>query len=1187
MAKSALTIPQRAVVEDHGGTLLVSAAAGSGKTRVLVERLMERVLDPDAPANLDDFLIITFTKAAAAELREKIAADLQARLALTPENRHLQRQTTRLYLTQISTVHAFCAGLLRTYSAQLELPADFGILEEQEAKLLRTQAMEETLRLLYRQLDTDAALRAAVDCIGHGRDDRALRQSVLSCYEAAMCSPRPEAWMEQACRALHTGPGQKPEDTVWGRFFLFELQRTAAACEELLLEAAALCRRDPALEEKYRQPLEAGAASAARLKEAHTWDEACLLRAKLPPLAAVRKCEDPELRARIQEMKTRAGAELRKIQSVFYAGSEEVMRQLQMTELPVRGLMELVRRFARVYTQEKRRRRALDFSDLEHETLRLLLKPDGSRTPAAEEISGQFREILVDEFQDSNAIQELIYEAVSREGRNRFMVGDVKQSIYRFRMAQPEIFLSKFDAYPTAEQARPGEARKILLSQNFRSRPEILAAVNDVFSLIMSRESGELAYTADQALYPRPQPFPETPQKKVELHCIELDIETAEDEADAQKVQEEAEFVAGRVAELLSDGTQISDGDTLRPVRAGDIAILLRATKNTAETYARALQRRGIPTAADRRENLLESAEVQILISILETIDDPHRDIPLLSALASPVFSFSPQELAEIRQADDSADFIDAMRAVRQPERKLSDFLSWLARMRALARQLSVPELLEELLDTQGIGDIFSALADGQQRTARLTAFQDFAKSFRADERWSLFRFCTYLSELRAQEQAVPMSQPASDDAVRIMSVHSSKGLEFPVVFLADLSHQMNKAEREARVLFDQTLFAGADAVDLEQRSYSAALSKMAVARKNAVQATAEEMRILYVAMTRAKDMLIMSYCSAQLASTLKSLHAVLRVPLRPLDSRNVRRSGDWILLCALTRTESGALFRCTGPSPVSFVHEDAWDVRLHSAAALRTQRSERAEPSASLSRTQEPAAAEQALADADYRYPHARAGRLPSKLTATQLKGRLLDLEAAEQTVQSTRTLQWRRPSFSKPSALSAAERGVATHLFMQFARYEACTGEKSLRQELERLQERHFLTPLQASGVRLDEILTLFTSSFGRRILAAQNLRREFKFSLLTDASAYAAGVPDEKILLQGVVDCFWQEAEGLVIVDFKTDRVPGAPAQYAERYRPQLQAYAAALERIYQTPVREADLYFFSAAQPVRIL
>ena len=1188
MGEIRLTPAQQAVVDDRGGALLVSAAAGSGKTKVLVDRLLAQVCDPENPANLDDFLMITYTKAAAAELRGKIAAELSKRLAAEPENRHLQRQTTRIYLAQISTVHAFCASILRDHAHLLDIPADFRVAEEQEAAELRQEVFDALMEQCYAALGEDDALRPLIDQFGYGRDDRRLAELLLPVYSAVRCRVDPEEWM-QACEAAYAfQPGRQADETPWGVYLIENLKKTTAWVGKNLEQALRIAQKDAVLEEKYTPKLTENLEAVRALAARECWDEIyenrLLSFGTLPP---VRKPEYPEKKDAVQNLRKGALQALKDAQACFYAPSERVMDDLQNTAAPIRGLLELLQRFDRQYSQEKRRRKLMDFSDLEHEAIRLLRQKGSTLpSPAAREIGAKYREILVDEYQDSNAVQECIFEAVSQNGKNRFMVGDVKQSIYRFRLADPGIFLEKYEKYAERGKQKPGEPRKILLSENFRSRPEILRAVNDVFGLVMSREAAELSYGEQEALRSGLQ-FPETPQPKVELHCIELDIETAEGEQRAEKCPEEAAFVAARIHRLLTDGTLVADKDALRPVRPGDIAILMRSPGRAAAEYAAALGKYAIPCVTDRGGSILDTTEVEVLCAILQILDNPHQDIPLATAMASQVFAFSPDELAAARSVSrTSSDLYDCLCAVSSPGEKLERFLQWLKDERTLARRLTLTELIDDVLRKTGLGNIYASMPDGVRRAENLRALRELAAGFEASKDGGLLRWNRYLAGLRESGTTVaPPDTEAGTDAVRIMSIHKSKGLEFPIVVLSDLSRKFNLQDNAAAVLLDEELLIGANVVDAEQGAYYPGIARTAIAQKKVRQSVAEEMRVLYVAMTRAKEMLIMTHCSARLASRLEKWNAALSEPVRPEVAASALCMGDWILMAALCRTEAGELFAAAGPNEVSRVWEDAWTITWQSAQALRAQPASVGETAERTQRsTADAAELERQLS---YVYPHMAAAKTASKLTATQLKGRMEDFEAAEEAETPEpryRTVE-RRKHFTR-GALHGREKGSATHLFMQFVRYDRCTTPEGVSAELERLVRERFLMPEQAEAVDCEKIVQLFLSPFGKRILNAQEPRREFKFSILTDAGAYDPAAAGEQVMLQGVVDCFWQEPDGLVIVDFKTDRLYDGPERKAADYAPQIGAYAAALSRIFQTPVKACYLYFFDCGAAVKV-
>lgn len=614
--------------------------------------------------------------------------------------------------------------------------------------------------------------------------------------------------------------------------------------------------------------------------------------------------------------------------------------------------------------------------------------------------------------------------------------------------------------------------------------------------------------------------------------------------------------------------------------------ILMRSPGMIAGVYQAALQKRGIACDVGAGGDLMQTAEIEILFQLLQIIDNPHRDIPLAAAMASPVFAFSPEELALLRAQEQHADLYDCLCACREPDEKLRAFLSWLSRMRAESRRTPLPEFLNAVIQSSGLETVFSALPDGERRRGNLAAFASFVTAGTQAELRSLSDLVQLLWQIQQRGAGLPTQDaPARSDAVRIMTIHKSKGLEFPIVILADLARKMNMQDNASAVLTDEELLLGGNVVDLASRSYYHGLARRAIIDRKTAQTVSEEMRVLYVAMTRAKEQLIMTSCSAHYSSRLKKLLLRLSDPLGPWVSAAVRQPDEWILLAALCRTESGALFAECGPCVYSRVHQYPWLVTLQNVSP--------AAPAARGTETEETHAVRpldrgQVLESVAFRYAHEAATRLPAKLTATQLKGRGLDLEAAEEAPAQPEPSRkpWRTPQFLQDRPLTGREKGSATHLFMQFVRYESCTTREGIRQELVRMQAEKFLTPRQAEAVDAEKLLALFSSELGNRILHADSLRREFKFSILADAAAYDPAAVGEQVMLQGVVDCFWQEPDGIVILDFKTDYIHGDLQQKAARYAPQLRAYAQALSRIYQCPVKKTVLYFFSAGREVEI-
>ena len=1166
--------PQQAIaVRDRGGKLLVSAAAGSGKTKVLVDRLMSYLTDSREPADLDDFLIITYTKAAAAELRGKIAAKLAERIAQEPENRHLQQQVQRLYLAKISTVHSFCADLLREHAYRLDIAPDFRVGDENECRELREAAMAHVLEQAYEQSADDINFRTFVDTQGFGRDDRLVPQIIEKVYNSARCHMDVDGWLERCLENGQMGELTDAGQTVWGRYLIGHLK------EYLQLQIISMERCAAAAGEvpefgKVAALLSDTVWQLKQLQNCETWNEiVSRKRIDFGRLTFPKKHDAPELVEQIKAVRSGCKDGLEKMLRGFTDLSEQIAGDMEQVMGATRGLIDLVRRFDREYERMKRRRRVLDFGDLEHRTLDLLLgKKRGGPTKLAQEVGLRFREVLVDEYQDSNAVQDAIFAALTCQRQNCFMVGDVKQSIYQFRLADPGIFLEKYGSYGNAGEVEPGQGRKVMLSSNFRSGGAVLSAVNDVFRQCMSPSVGGLYYGDEEALN---EGIPHIPlgEPEVELHAIEIREDTYE---------EEAAYVAKRCQELLDGRHMVRQGDGLRPIVADDIVILLRSPGSVGRHFVSALERVGIRCTSGGGQDLLKTGEIMSLRSLLQTIQNPRQDIPLISALASPVFGFTADDLAAIRGTRRRGPFYDALK--RSRDEKSCSFVRTLTGLREKAGMNTLAQLLEDIFAQTHLDSIYAAMPDGLRRAENLRSFYQFAVDFEASGRRDLGQFLEHL-ELMEEKGLITAGEQSSAGCVTLMSIHRSKGLEFPVVFLCGLARKFNKEDLRAQVLCDRELGLGLSVLDEANRVRYPTIARRAIAAKTGSESLSEELRVLYVAMTRARDRLIMTYADQRLEATLQEL--ALRLDLCPpeLLTRDVSCPGEWVLQSAFTRVEAGQLFARSSRPKELRVSDHPWLITVDQAHVSAVSE---VRPTAE---TQTQTMPEDVLArleaNLSFRYPHQAATVMPSKQTATQLKGREKDEEAAQNSgVQRAFRRNWRKPSFC--AARSAGrEYGNAIHKVMQYIRYEACVDLQGVERELDRLTEQGFITYEQAEAVSAQTIFRFFDSELGAKLRAGGNVLREFKFSILDDAGHYAQGLTDEQVLLQGVVDCALIEEDGIIIVDFKTDHVADETmATVVERYRPQVDAYANALSRIYQTGIKEKYLYLFQLDQFVKL-
>ena len=1156
-----LTIEQKQAVCDRGGKLLVSAAAGSGKTKVLVDRLLSYVTDPNDPADLDEFLIITYTKAAAAELRGKIAAKLTERIAQQPGNRHLHQQIQRLYLAKISTVHSFCADILRDYAYRLDLSADFRVADENECQQLQLRAMELLLEEAYEGAEENEDFRAFVDTQGLGRDDRQIPQILLKVYHSAKCHLDPEKWLNWCVESVDTKDIVDAAQTVWGAYLMEDLRHYL----DMNIDGIRQCTRLASVSEGMEKPgavLESTLTQLEFLRESQTWDDVVARKnIDYGRLTFSKKCTDLELIDRIKAVRNSCKDGLAKRLKSFADNSGQVLLDLEKAGAAARGLVNLVRRFDRLYDQIKNSRRVLDFSDLEHKTLELLLgKSRSCPTAAAAEIGSRFREIMVDEYQDSNGVQDAIFAALTAKRQNCFMVGDVKQSIYQFRLADPGIFIEKYNTFVPAEQAQKGQGRKVLLSKNFRSGNEVIQAVNDVFTKCMSRQIGGLDYGEEEMLR---EGVPHTPLEEtaVELYGIQVQEDT---------YAEEADFTAQRIEQLLDGTHTVRDGDTLRPIRPEDIVILLRSPGSVGGEFRYALERRGIRCAAGGNTDLLQTEEVGTLWSLLKVIANPLQDIPLTAVLMSRLFGFTADDMAALRSKDRKC----SLYHILQKDPKAEGFCGILEKLRLEAGMNHIPELLEKIFLHTRMDTIYASMEDGAERSANLQAFYQFVSDYDAAGGRDLGQLLEHLEALKERGLNIA-SENQQSGFVSLMSIHKSKGLEFPVVFLCGLSRRFNHESAYDQVLCDRQLGLGLNCVNAKQRIRYPSVAKRAISAKIVADTVSEEMRVLYVAMTRARDRLIMTYAGKDLEGELADIAQRSQLCGKELMTGEVTCPGEWILQTAMTRTEAGEFFRLGGTSPEASLREPVWKIKVVEAECDGAESDMSDGEAEGLSCE----TVEKLKRDLSFVYPHISATQTPSKQTATQMKGRAKDQEAAENTAQPYLSANaFRKPSFVKQTD-QAAEYGNAHHILMQYIRYECCENLEGIQEELLRLTQQGLLMPEQAKLIDCRRILEFFRTPLGRKLHNSTNVLKEFKFSVLDEGSKYASGMEGEQVLLQGVVDCALIEPDGITVIDFKTNRVTeNTVLQVAEQYRTQVLIYAEALERIYKMPVKSALLYFF---------
>ena len=1162
MAKIEPTKAQAQAIRSRRSTVLVSALAGSGKTRVLTERLMAYLTAPEQPQDLDRFLVITYTRAAAGELRSRILEELSAALAEDPGSRHLRRQNALCRRAQIGTIHSFCAALLRQHAHLAGLRPDFAVLDEDRAESMKAAALERTLEACYEKSEAHPGFLALADTVGAGRDDRRLQELALTLHAKMQCHARPELWAAEQVRLLEA-PAEDAGRTPWGQEILAAAKETADYWAGEMDACLAQIVRDEKIAAAYRDSFADTADALRRLRRRldEGWDPArACLPVPFPKLNVLRSSPDPELSDRVKARRDDCKKAMAKLAERFADDSETLLREMSGCAPAMGALLRLVLDFDREYARDKQRAGVVDYADLEHRTVALLTDESGAPTPLAAQVAARYTEIMVDEYQDVSPVQDAIFQALSRDGKNLFLVGDVKQSIYRFRLAEPNLFTEKYRRFADADAAAPGQSRRIVLQENFRSRREILDAANAVFSLCMSRALGEVDYDEAAALkpgaaYPGSVPVPE---------LLLLRLPGGSDEEAPDKNELEAAFAARKIRELLDAGVTVTEQGRQRPLRPGDVAILLRTATTVGGVYRRALIREGLPVAAGQGGGFYQSVEVSTVLSMLALLDNPHQDIPLIAVLRSPAFGFSADALSRIRAADKDADFYTALCRAAEEDAACRAFLEKLDSLRRQAPDLSAAELVWLLLEELDLIALCSAMADGEQRRARLMELVALAESFESSGYRGLHRFVLWLKRLAGRGQE-PALGAETGSAVQILSVHRAKGLEFPVVFLCDMGHQFNTRDSSAAVLVHPELGLGPKITDLERRVEYPSLARSAIALRQLRETYSEEMRVLYVAMTRPKERL---YITAALKDPEKRIEKEALAVSRPMAPEVLSRAQapvQWLIAAALADGEEHLRLR---------IEEAAAEAEEAPVPEERTLADEEA--------------AQELRRRLAFRYAHSAAESLPSKLTATELKGRA-EPDADAQELRPQRRRPFRMPDFLRAERpVTGAEKGTATHLVLQFIDYDKTGSLEAVRQEIERLRQQRFLSDREAQAVDAGAIVKLFASPLGTRMRQAEAIHREFKFSLLCDAGEVFDTEPGEELLLQGVVDCYIEENGALTVIDYKTDRLKNkAEAQVrALHYRGQLRAYAKALTRICGKPVKECLLYFLSVGETVAV-
>lgn len=1140
-------------IEARKGTVLVAAAAGSGKTAVLVQRAIERLIDPEDPTPANRMLIVTFTKSAAAEMRARLEQRLYELMREDPGNRLLRRQSILLHQAHIGTVDSFCAEMAREFFHLLGIAPDFKILSDKREEELTDEALEEAMSAAY----DNGSIRELADAFAAERDDRRVKRMVLTLYRFMQSHPFPEKWLRDKVDMYFAGDGGP-----WERVILEYAAEAAGHAAALLDSGLKLCEGSGAVEDSFAPVLTADREACLAIMEAARsgdWDLCSRLqggwaaakRKRLPKGAG----DDP-LVDRLEAIRAEVKKIIPGLKRCLSASREDCLAELGKAGPLLRSLAELTGDFSARYSEKKQLKGFLDYSDLEHCAIRLFVADDGSPTPAALEVSGRFDEIMIDEYQDINEVQDSIFRAVSRDGRNLFMVGDVKQSIYGFRRAMPEIFLRCRRAFAKYDRTRREYPAYIVLDRNFRSRAEVTDAVNFVFSQLMSREAGDIDYTGEERLV---YGADYAPKEGCETEACfisrgKVPAETAE-----------AAYIARRIKGLVEEGFTVSEGGSERPAAWGDFCILLRSANQHAHVYAGELKRLGVPARATVSGGFFAASEVQTVLSMLRVIDNPNQDIPLLALLMSPIYGFSADDAAKLRAEDKSASVYVSLVQNAESDPRCARVVEELGDLRSLAATMPADGFLTMLYGRTGYTEMALAMDGGAGRLANLQLLQRYAQEYEGSGYHGLSGFVRFLDRLRdsgTDLQAAEL-QPGGGDAVSIMSIHKSKGLQFPVCIVAGCGRQFAGDQAED-VLLHPELGLGVKLKDRQAGARFTTTAREAIALETARQSGAEELRVLYVAMTRAQEKLILvSSAPDMLHSLQKAAMEASGSRVSPFTVRKSRSAAAWLMLCALRHPDGGELRKLAGIEDGTVVRDGsaAWRIVLEEYrpedAREDIQEQQEAEPDMELYA--------ELQRQAEFEYPHTDVLDVPAKVSASKL--------AAEQG--GSRELNLSRPAWLGQQGMTPAQRGIALHEFMQFADFPAAARDP--RAEIQRLADLRFLTPEQAGAVEVRRVRAFFNGPLGKRVLASPQVVKERRFTAVIPAGMVQPGTPagDEPVVLQGSVDCTFLEDGKLNIIDFKTDRVDEMEELW-RRYEVQIRLYAYAMEEVTGCQVGEMILY-----------
>ncbi|MDX5686814.1 helicase-exonuclease AddAB subunit AddA [Clostridioides difficile] len=1273
MSSPKWTKEQLEVIESRECNLLVAAAAGSGKTAVLVERIIQMITSRENPIDIDKLLVVTFTNAAASEMRERIGDAIGKALDENPENKHLQNQLVLLNKSSITTIHSFCLDVIKSNFHRINLDPNFRIGDQTECAILKQEAIEEVFEDLYEE--RDEGFLNLVESYAERGGDKEVQDIILGIYSFAMASPEPKKWLIDSAERFNIDENFDFSQSIWARAILdtvkIEINGLCLNMERALKEVESIEEL-----ETFAEKLSVEYKKIADISQAcnKSWDEAYKKMASMSfenyvkGVKRISKDAPSYIKESKEKAKTIRDKTKKSLESIvsatFNKDNDSIREEIKYLYNIVKPISSVVLRFEEEYSNKKREKGIIDFNDIEHFALNILTDVDEKGNIVPSDIAvgcrNKFYEIFIDEYQDSNLVQEVLLKAVANtETPNRFMVGDVKQSIYRFRQAKPELFLQKYNNY---NDKKGSSHRKIMLYKNFRSREEVVDAVNYIFENIMNENIGEIEYTEKERLNLGANFNVDTDEKSIiggatEIHLIQKDnkldddiindkddrINNKENEIEEEEKLDNIQLEARMVGNIIKDLMKVNeDGkiqkvydkgiDGYRPVEFRDIVILLRATSAWAPVFADELMNMDIPTYADVGVGYFDTIEIKTILSLLQIIDNPMQDIPLISVLKSPIFGFTPEDLIDIRVQSKDKIFYEVLKSTAEYDgftdsqnenesefipseeciNKSKDFLIKLKEFKEKSMYMSTDEFIWYLYTRTGYYAYVGALPGGSQRQANLKVLFERAKQFEETSLKGIFNFVNFIEKLKKSSSDMGSAKTLGENAnvVRIMSIHKSKGLEFPVVICSAMGKNFNTQDFKKSILYHHNLGYGPQFVDYERRISFPSIAKEALKSKINIENLSEEMRVLYVAFTRAKEKLIITGSTRNIQDSIKrwsngieSLDTISQYEI--LKGKNFL---DWIMPCVLRHRDLSNLLEEVGLDAVFNVeHNSKWYGKLWNKNDILVEKKSDEEKE-SIEEILEKIDVNNPDSDyygeieekLNYIYPYEFSTRKPATISVTEIKKIQNNYEEELINTIFEQKVILKKPLFiqneEEREKISGTERGTIVHLVMEVLDLKNVSSVNDIKSQIRGFVSKGIITEKQASIVNQYKIYKCFASNIGKRMLNAEIINREKSIYAqvnMKDIYIYEKLInnddkklyDNESVMLRGIVDAYFEEDNQIVLVDYKTDFVNEENInQIIEKYKKQLDLYADIIETLTGKSVKEKCIYLFGVDEAV---